>query len=688
MKNYIRFKINRGFYQTIPIIIMLFSLSSFKVYGIVNEPNVPTLSLTATAGVCNIINISLIQGDGSRRMIIAKAGSPVDELPIDRTSYVGGSIFGTGTNLGGGNYVVYEGSGTSASISGLEGGTQYFFACFEYNGSGVNSNFLTIGYPTADEIAPGISMIVISSSADICPNDSVQLQASGAVSYSWTPSQTLSSSTDPIVTATPISTTTYTVTGTDSSGCQISKSLTITVHPLPSVSLGSFQNICINQGLLILSGGAPTGGNYFGDGITNNKLDPMLAGAGTHVINYAYSDSHGCSDTSNQNILIKNAPNAVLNNYAGVCIDLAPFALTGGTPSGGFYSGIGVNGNGVFNPASAGVGSHPINYIVSAQGCSDTAYASIRVNPLPVVSFSTLASTCLNTTPFTLVGGSPSGGTYSGVGVSANHFDPSVLGVGATILTYQFTDANGCQSSDTSRIKVNAIPTVSFATINSVCANTGPVSLTQGSPAGGTYSGFGVSGTTFYTGIAGPGTHALVYTYRDGNNCSNSATRNIVVNAIPNVQLGNDTLICSNAFINLNGGAWSTYSWSTGATTPSLRVDSTGRGIGTFRFILLATNTTGCANRDTVFVTIDICTGISNERNISAEVYPNPFNNQVKIFLNEKYDLLLFNSSGQMIIEKKNLVGTYSFGDELPSGFYVLKLVTENEVFRKSVIKN
>ena len=688
MKITIRIKMIRRFYQTLPIIFLLFSLSSYKVYAIVSEPNVPTLSLTASAGVCNVINISLVQGDGSRRLIIAKVGSPVDQLPVDGTSYVGGSIFGTGTNLGSGNYVVYGGSGTSASISGLEGGSQYFFACFEYNGSGVNSNYLTVGYPTADDIAPGISMIVVSSSADICPNDSVQLQASGAVSYSWTPSQTLSSSTDPVVTATPISTTTYTVTGTDSTGCQISKSLTITVHPLPTVSLGSFQNICINQGLLILSGGVPSGGNYFGVGISANQLDPMLAGAGSRLIYYTYTDSHGCSDTANQNIFIKNAPNAVLNNYSGVCINLAPFALSGGTPSGGSYSGVGVNGNGVFNPSNAGIGTHPINYIVSAQGCSDTAYAGIRVNPLPVVSFATISPTCLNTTPFTLIGGNPAGGIYSGVGVSANHFDPSVLGVASTVLTYQYTDSNGCQASDTSMIRVNAAPTVSFGTINSVCANTGPISLTQGSPAGGTYSGFGVGGSKFYTGIAGPGTHPIVYTYTDGNNCSNSASRNIVVNAIPNVRLGNDTLICSNEFVNLNGGTWTTYSWSTGVNTPSLRVDSTGRGIGTFRFILLATNTSGCANRDTVFVTIDVCTGISSENIISAEVYPNPFNSQLNIFLNEKYDFSLFNLNGQMIMEKKSLVGSYVFGDNLPSGVYVLKVVTANGVFRKSVIKN
>ena len=56
---------------------------------------------------------------------------------------------------------------------------------------------------------------------------------------------------------------------------------------------------------------------------------------------------------------------------------------------------------------------------------------------------------------------------------------------------------------------MNGIPAVSFSALPNVCQNTGPVALSQGSPAGGTYSGPGVGGSTFFTGIAGAGTHIL-----------------------------------------------------------------------------------------------------------------------------------------------------------------------------------
>ncbi len=658
-----------------------------NVSALANEPTMPTFSLTANAGACNEINLSMIPGDGARRLVIVRAGAPVNVVPVDGTGYLGGSIYGTGTNMGNGNYVVFNGSGTSSTINGFNGGTQYFFASFEYNGVGSNSNYLTSGAPIDSAIAPGISMTVLSSSGDICQGDSVQLQAAGAVTYEWSPTSTLSGSTGPIVTATPLSNTTYTVLGTDANGCQDTKSLTIIVNSPPAVSLSSFQSICINEGVVLLSGGAPVGGTYSGTGISNGQLNPVIAGPGTLPINYTYTNIHGCSATATSSIQIKNAPVVTLGSLNAMCIDASPIAISGGSPMGGTYSGTGVNGQGVFSPANAGVGAHPILYIVSAQGCSDTAHSSITVNPLPVVSFSTLASTCLNTTPFNLSGGTPANGNYSGVGVVSNQFRPSVAGVGTVMLTYTFTNANGCSASDTSAIRVNGLPVVSFATLNSLCANTGPVSLTQGSPAGGVYSGIGISGSTFYTGIAGPGTHPLVYTYRDNNNCSNTASQNITVNPIPAVNLGRDTIICAEASITLSGGSWSTYNWSTGATTPTLHIDSTGRGVGTFRFILLATNQFTCANRDTIFVTFDVCSGIDDNNLTSVNIFPNPFYESIQFSYADKFDVYVFDSTGKLVYEKKDVHSMLSFGSELNAGVYVVKLMTSKGEYKKIVVK-
>src|SRR5258707_12065929 len=61
-----------------------------------------------------------------------------------------------------------------------------------------------------------------------------------------------------------------------------------------------------------------------------------------------------------------------------------------------------------------------------------TLFRSIQVNPLPVVTFGTLAAVCINAPAFALTQGAPAGGTYSGPGVSGGQFDPSVRAEGHT----------------------------------------------------------------------------------------------------------------------------------------------------------------------------------------------------------------------------------------------------------------
>jgi hypothetical protein len=63
------------------------------------------------------------------------------------------------------------------------------------------------------------------------------------------------------------------------------------------------------------------------------------------------------------------------------------------------------------------------------------------------------------------------------------------------------------------------------------CINYPAFELTQGAPAGGTYSGPGVTASTFDPAVAGVGTHTLTYTYTDENGCENFAEQTVVVDA-------------------------------------------------------------------------------------------------------------------------------------------------------------
>jgi hypothetical protein len=72
---------------------------------------------------------------------------------------------------------------------------------------------------------------------------------------------------------------------------------------------------------------------------------------------------------------------------------------------------------------------------------------------------------------------------------------------------------------------INPIPSVSFEPDNTTyCNNSGSVDLGGGSPAGGVYSGPGVSNGMFNPSQAGSGLHPVTYTYTNASGCSNSSS--------------------------------------------------------------------------------------------------------------------------------------------------------------------
>ena len=88
----------------------------------------------------------------------------------------------------------------------------------------------------------------------------------------------------------------------------------------------------------------------------------------------------------------------------------------------------------------------------------------------------------------------------------------------------------GCRPSTTKGGPILR-PTVSLTAANdSACVNQTALSLT-GLPSGGTYSGTGVTGSTFNPSVAGLGPKVITYTYSDANNCSNTATTTVLVDA-------------------------------------------------------------------------------------------------------------------------------------------------------------
>lgn len=133
--------------------------ASFTTQSGVSKPTVASSALQFTAVEGNKLGISWTKGNGSNRLVIARAGNAVSFDPVDGNTYSPNPDFGTGTDLGGGQYIVYNGTGNSFDLANLEPGTTYHLEIFEYNGSGTDTKYLTTTSASGSQAtvsAPGV----------------------------------------------------------------------------------------------------------------------------------------------------------------------------------------------------------------------------------------------------------------------------------------------------------------------------------------------------------------------------------------------------------------------------------------------------------------------------------------------------------------------------------------------------
>ncbi|MCF8373537.1 MAG: T9SS type A sorting domain-containing protein, partial [Bacteroidales bacterium] len=93
----------------------------------------------------------------------------------------------------------------------------------------------------------------------------------------------------------------------------------------------------------------------------------------------------------------------------------------------------------------------------SIYGCDSIAELPLQVIPLPIVSISpfTPDSVSIGAGLLALPAASPAGGIYTGTGVTASGFDPTLAGLGEFWIRYTYFDTiTGCPNQDSTLIKV------------------------------------------------------------------------------------------------------------------------------------------------------------------------------------------------------------------------------------------
>jgi hypothetical protein len=135
---------------------------------------------------------------------------------------------------------------------------------------------------------PGV-VGTVTANTTIFLGQSIQLLATGGVSYRWSPSTGLSSDSIANPVATPQVTTTYSVVITNLQGCTDTLGVVITVLPVQPVFAGADTVVCINADTVRLTG-TPVGGSWSGPGIVSGSQGlfvASVAGLGVHDVVYS-----------------------------------------------------------------------------------------------------------------------------------------------------------------------------------------------------------------------------------------------------------------------------------------------------------------------------------------------------------------------------------------------------------------
>lgn len=340
------------------------------------------------------------------------------------------------------------------------------------------------------------------------------------------------------------------------------------------------------------------------------EVDMTTVSGGT-TYNISYTTNGACPVTSNYPLNVQSSTlNADFTYPREACqngSNITPVLIGGnGTyslssvVSGGPNLVFGNTSTGVINVAASDTGTYiVVNTIPASGGCAGANDTSIvTIKGLPDATFNAIAANYCNNANVVSLTPNTLGGTFTGNGVTGNTFDPSAIGsTGLTSVTYTVT-VNGCTTTSTQNTNIHAAPNViAVANDDTLCFSELLTLTGSGTANIYVWDNSVVDGAAF---MPSAGSYTYVVTGTDGNNCSNTDTIDVLVNALPVVTVNNETICFGQSSVLTAGGA-DTYSWSTTEITTSITVNPNDTTV----YYVVGTDLNGCSNIDTSIVNVN-----------------------------------------------------------------------------------
>ncbi|MBY0435993.1 MAG: PKD domain-containing protein, partial [Cyclobacteriaceae bacterium] len=443
-------------------------------------------------------------------------------------------------------------------------------------------------------------------------NTSTISPAGGGMTYFWDFGDgTNSSAVNPSKLFSSVGSYTVTLTATSSfGGCVklFSSTLTVNHTPVPDFSVNTtceLVNLVLTNNSTITSG-TMTYSWDFGDATTDVGTTPIKSytAFGTYPITLTATSGFNCVASIIKPVIIHQNPVAAFS-FLDDCQDQAfPFtnASTSGQGSLTFQWDFGdTNSSTIVSPTHSytAPGTYPVSLKATTSfGCENTLVQNLTVFPMPVTDFS-IANTCKGefltfNNNSSIISGTNSYTWDFGDATTSTQTSPTRLYTSAGTYTISLTSVSnhGCTTSQSKPLTIHPLPVVDLGGTVSTCGSS--LQLDAQNP-GNTYV-WSTGSTSRTITVTSNGTYSVGVTNSLG--CLASSSVVVTLNSAVTPDLGPDKTVCGSALLDARYPG-STYLWSTGQTTRTIRTTTSGN------YQVTVTDQNGCLGSDNVALVVN-----------------------------------------------------------------------------------
>lgn len=446
------------------------------------------------------------------------------------------------------------------------------------------------------------------------------------LTYSWSPSTGLSSTTSSVVTANPTTSTTYSVIVTNQAGCTSTvATVPVTVNPQPTLAINSTptNSMCLGSSINFTAATASTytwvssaGGGLSSTSGANVNATPTTTGVKTYTINA--TSALGCTNTAVRTITVNATPTANAGTSNTLTCNASTLNLSGSGGGNYAWSGPGiVSGGTTASPIINQPGTYSLA-VTSASGCtSPISTVSIAQNTIAPAVTSTVSGvlnctlTTVNTVASTTT--SPVSYNWTGTGITGGATTATASVNQPGTFNYTLTNTNnGCRTTGSQAVTQNTTaPTLTVSPTQTITCAAPTVTITgAATPPTSIPNWLGgvATGANSYTATVGSSNTYSLQVTNPANGCSTMQSVQVLPSPgfpeLANALISN-SITCSTftaQAIVTSTTSNITYNWTgagitSGANTPTITVNTGGT------YSLAVTNTISmCTSSTTAFV--------------------------------------------------------------------------------------